>query len=240
MKYTTRIVRGSMSKYYLLLLVMITMLSCSKTTTQPPAMPKDTVDMIRAALTTSMASYDAAVSDGWVNVTAAEYDSLVTRLTGAGKYGAPEIYMNTSSTGGWSPDYCIGGNKNFAKIPASSYIVGWSVRTGNGISSSLNSKLKVSASQSTGYTDYGNPLPYLGNIAVDTRVFFVLKTPSAKTSASSNYTAVYNASVFFLGNHSDASSGPENYASGDNANLTLSFPADSYSQVISTATKQWK
>lgn len=225
----------------IVLFAMISMLSCSKKATpSPPPMPVDTADMIRIVLSASVPAYDAAVSDHWVNITGAEYDNLATGLTGAGKYGAPEIYMNTSSSGGWSPDYAVGGNNNYTKVPASSYIVAWSVRTGNGISSSLNSKLKVSASQSTGFADYGSPLPGIGNIAVDTRVFFVLKKPSVKTSASPNYTAVYNALTFFLGNNTNSGSGPEYYSNGDNSSLTLSFPADSYCQVISTATKQWK
>jgi hypothetical protein len=236
--------KNEMKKILLLLFsavaLIVTMASCSKKATSPPSMPKDTADMIRIVLSASVPAYDAAASNAWVNITGSEYDNLVTGLTGAGKYGSPEIYMNTPSTGGWSPDYSVGGSNNSAKVPASSYIVAWSVRTGNGVSSSLNSKLKVSASQTTGYADYGSPLPDIGNIAVDTRVFFVLKTPSATTPASPSYTAVYNALTFFLGNTTYSTSGPEHYSSGDNSSLTVSFAADSYSQVISTATKQWK
>jgi hypothetical protein len=196
-------------------------------------------DKIRKSLTTSIAAYDAAAVNSWVNITATEYNNLLGNITGAAKYATPESYMNTSSSGGWSPDYTIGGSNNATKVPASSYIIAWSVRTGNGISSSLGSKLKISASQTTGYTDYGGTLPNIGNIAANTRLYFVIKTPYMITPALPCYTAVYNALTFFLGNNTFATSGPEHYDAGDNANLTLSFPSDSYSQVISTAVRQW-
>jgi hypothetical protein len=196
-------------------------------------------DKISQALSSSLASYQAAAVNSWVNVSAAEYSNLLTVISGTARYGMSEPYMGTSSSGGWSPDYTIGGNNNGVKVPASNYIIAWSVRTGNGISSSLGSKLKVSASQTTGYTDYGNALPDVGNIAVNTRVFFVLKTPYQLTPASASYLAMYNALTFFLGNNTVAGSGPENYGSGDTPNITLSFPADSYSQVIATPLRQW-
>jgi hypothetical protein len=191
------------------------------------------------SLSTSITAYDAAAVNSWVNVTAAEYNNLLTVVNGAAKYATPEIYMNTSSSGGWSPDYTIGGSDNDAKVPASSYIIAWSVRTGNGIASSLNSKLKVSTSQKSGYTEYGNPLPDIGNIGVNTRVFFVLKAPYIITPAVPCYTAVYNALTFFLGNNTTSGSGPEYYGTGDTPSLTLSFASDSYSQVICTRTRQW-
>jgi hypothetical protein len=196
-------------------------------------------DKIRMSLSTSLAAYDAAAVNGWVNVTASEYENILKVVNGSTKYATPEIYMGTSSSGGWSPDYTIGGSDNVAKIPASNYIIAWSVRTGNGISSSLGSKLKVSASRNSGYTDYGNPLPDIGNIEVNTRVYFVIKTPYVITPATPSYTAVYNALTFFLGNNTFGTSGPEYYGSGDATDLTLSFGSDSYSQVIATPTRQW-
>lgn len=196
-------------------------------------------DKIRMSLSTSIASYDAAAVNSWVNVTGAEYNNLLTVVNGTARFATPEIYMNTSSSGGWSPNYTVGGSNNAAKVPASNYIIAWSVRTGNGTSSSLGSNLKVSIAQDSGYTTYGNPLPAIGNIAVNTRVYFVLKTPNIITPTSPSYTAMYNAETFFLGNNTFTGSGPEYYGSGDATSLPSSFPSDSYSQVISTATRQW-
>jgi len=197
------------------------------------------VDKIRMSLSSSTASYDAAAVNSWVNVTAAEYNNLLIVVNGAAKYATPDIYMNTAPGGGWSPNFTIGGSNNVSKVPASNYIIAWSVKTGNGVSSSLNSKLKVSTSQTSGYTDYGNPLPNIGSIAINTRVYFVLKTPNIITAAAPSYTSMYNAVTFFLGNNTFVGSGPEFYSAGDASSIPTSFPSDSYSQVISTQTRQW-
>lgn len=196
-------------------------------------------DKVRQVLGSSRSAYDAAAVNSWVNINATEYANLLTAVSGAASYGMSEPYMTTSSSGGWSPDYTIGGNNHGTKVPASNYIIAWSVRTGNGISSALGSKLKVSASQTTGYTDYGSALPDVGNISVNTRVFFVLKQPYQLTPASPSYTGMYNALTFFLGNNTFLGSGPENYGSGDTPDITLPFASDSYSQVIATPLRQW-
>ncbi len=196
-------------------------------------------DRIKLSLSTSLAAYDAAVANTWVNVTAAEYANLLTVVNGSSKYATPEIYMNTSASNGWTTNYTIGGSNNAAKLPASSYIIAWSVRTGIAASNSLGSKLKVSASQNTGYIDYGGALPTMGSIAANTRVYFVLKTPAAITPAAPSYTAVYNAVTHFLGNNATPGSGPEYYILGDGGNPATAINSDSYSQIISTQIRQW-
>jgi hypothetical protein len=225
-----------MTKYFAGLILVLTILSCKKSNNTPAG---PVIDKIRLALSTSQAGYDALAANYWLNITAAEYNNLLITVTGSARYAEPEVFMTTSSTGGWSGDYTTGGSDKSVKVPASSYIIAWSVETGNAISSSLNSKLKISATQKAGYTDYGKPLPDIGNIATSTRVYFVLKTPNIITPAAPCYTAVYTSSVFFLGNVTNAGSGPEYYTSGDSPSLTSSFASDSYSQVISTPTRQW-
>ena len=196
-------------------------------------------DRIKLSLSTSLAAYDAAVANTWVSVTAGEYANLLTVVNGSAKYATPEIYMNTSSTQGWSANYTVGGSNNAAKVPASSYIIAWSVRTGIAATNSLGSKLKVSPLQNTGYIDYGGALPSTGSIAANTRVYFVLKTPAAITPAAPSFTAVYNSTLYFLGNNTSASAGPEYYVAGDGGNPATAYNSDSYSQVISTQVRQW-
>ena len=194
-------------------------------------------DKIRMSLSSSVAAYDVAAINSWVSVTASEYNNLLSVVSGSAKYAESEIYMNTVPTGGWSPQRVIGGSNNMAKVPASSYIIGWSLRTGSNTSSSQNSKLKISVSQTSGYTDYGSPLPGIGTIAANTRVYFVLKAPYIITPPTLSYTAVYNFAMNFLG---DAPGGPEYYSLGDDSNLPSTFAGDSYSQVICTSIRQWK
>ncbi len=196
-------------------------------------------DKIRMSLSASIAAYDAAAVNSWINVTGAEYNNLLNIVSGSAKYGLPEVFMNTSPASGWAQNVTVGGNNNAAKVPASSYIIAWSVRTGSITTSSLNSKLKVSASQQSGYTDYGSPLPNIGDIPSDSREYFVLKTPYIITPALPSYTAVYNAESNFLGSNNNAGSGPEYYVFGDAPNPSILFSSDSFSQVISTQTRQW-
>ena len=170
-------------------------------------------DKIRASLSTSVAAYDAAAANSWVNVTATEYNNLITVVSGAAKYGASDGLMTTSTTNGWDVNYTAGGNTAYAKVPASNFIIAWSVRTGLTSTAATGSKLKVSTVQNAGYTDYGNPLPNIGSIAANTRVYFVLKAPAYPVPAAPSYTAVYNNTVYFLGN--TTTGGPESYAAGD-------------------------
>jgi hypothetical protein len=210
-----------------------------KVATNQPTFTVETVDKIRLAIVTSLTRYDAAVANSWVNITAAEYNNLLIVVNGSARYGVPEIVMATETENGWSADYTVGGNKNAVLIPSSGYIIAWAVRTGAGISSSIDSKLKVSTSQNTGYVDYGNPLPAIGNIAANSRVYFVMKTPETPTAASPSYTAVYNAGIHFLGNRTSAGAGPEHYKPGDSPTLETLFGSDSFSQTICTQIKQW-
>jgi hypothetical protein len=223
------------SKLLLLLLGATVVFSCKKKDSDDGPQ----VDKIQASLGASKAGYDNAAANSWVKVTETEYNNLLVIISGSVKYGAPELFMNTTATNGWSADYTVGGNSNIARIPASNYVIGWSVRTGTSSSSSAGSKLKVSGSQTSGYVDYGGPLPDMGSIAGNTRVYFVLKNPIAKTPAAPAYIAMYNATAYFLGNIGGPSHGPEYYKSGDSNVPATAFQTDSYSQVISTGTKQW-
>jgi hypothetical protein len=233
-----------MKKYFLGVFMAFLFLGCSKkddtpAPPPPPPPPPPSVDKIRGSLNASAAAYDLAAANSWVQVTDLEYNNMLTVVTGSAKYGIPEIFMNTSTSGGWSPDYTIGGNGNWTNLPPASWVVGWSVKTGNGISSSEGSKLKVGTSKTDGYVDYGTALPSIGDIGVNTRVYFVLKKPAAATGSTVGYLAIYNHLTFFLGNVTSSGSGPELYAAGDSPVLSLSFASDSFLQVISTTDKPY-
>ncbi|MDB5201409.1 MAG: Protein of unknown function precursor [Ferruginibacter sp.] len=196
-------------------------------------------DKIRAALITSVQAYDAAPVNSWVTVTGAEYVNLLTVVSGTARYATPEIYMNTTASGGWTNNYTVGGSLNSLKIPASSYIIAWSVRVGAGASNALGSKLKLSLLQNSGYTDFGSSLPNTGTINANTRVYFVMKSPNLLSPDGNSFTAVYNAQTYFLGNNVAGGAGPEYFQPGDGGSPGTSYSSDSYSQVIATSTRQW-
>ena len=196
-------------------------------------------DKIRASLSTNLASYDASPDGYWVPVTAAEYSNIISVVNGAAQYGISEIFMNSTPNNAWtSGSFTIGGNVDAAKVPAFNYIIALSIKTGSSTSNSAGSKLKISSSQLTNYSDYGPGLPNIatgGNI----RLYFVLKKPAVITSSSPSWTALYYVTGGFLGFSTVFGVGPEFYGPGDNSTLTTSNPSDSYLQVISTATRQW-
>ncbi len=224
-----------MIRYFGSLLLLLALLNCKKKNDGDA----EKVDRIRGALTGSAGAYDNATAGSWVRVTATEYNNLLVAVNGAAKHACPDILMNNGTSGGWAPNYTVGAGKNSILVPASSYIIALSVRTGASTSTSLGSKLKVSASETTGYTDYGSALPAIGDIPGDTKVYFILKTPVTATPAASGYTALFNASIYFLGNITGGTNGPEYYGTGDVPSLTTPFSSDSYFQVISTQTKDW-
>lgn len=197
-------------------------------------------DRVRLALSTNLAAYDAAASNTWVKVTLGEYTQLLTHVQGATRSGAPESLMSTIPTDAWSTSYTVGGNNSFAKVPANSYIIAWQVRNHNA-SSSLGAKLKISTAQSTGYTDYGPALPDVGPISSGNRTCFVLKTPNTTTAALPSFTAMYTGnSNYFAGLTTGGGRGPEGYAGGDAASISVpAFNGETHSQVISTTVRQW-
>ena len=134
----------------------------------------------------------------------------------------------------------IGGGSSSILIPASSYIVAWSMRSQFSTSPS-NVKLKVSASQQTGYTQYGGVLPS-DFVPDNTRVYYVLKRPSALTPSSPGYVTEYAGGSFnFLGALSPGTPDYELLGTGDVSNLdgSFHFPVKLMAQVISTTQKQW-
>jgi hypothetical protein len=111
-------------------------------------------DKLRKALSASLTAYDTAVNNSWVMISAPEYQNILSVVQGASQYAAKDSFMNLPSEIAWNQLYTVGGNAAVPQIPPSNYIVAWSVRTGVYFtSSSHHSKIKVSSSQLTGYTE---------------------------------------------------------------------------------------
>lgn len=217
-----------------MLVLLIVIASCKKDSGKS----RGQEDLVRSSLSTSATAYDNATPDSWVNVTADEYNKLLTQVTQAVIGGATESFMNTMPATSWNTNVTAGGSELVTKLPASSYVIGWSVKTGSYPSASINSKLKVSSSQKTDYNTYGNALPDIGVIPPNTRVYFVLKQPSTTTPAAPCYTAVYNFISYFTG--CATGGGPEFSVIGENSTISSSgIPYSSFSQVISTIRKPY-
>ncbi len=197
-------------------------------------------DNVRLTLNVSRAAYDAAAANTWVKVSLGEYNSLLSSVQGAARAGAPETLMAMPPADAWSTNYTVGGNAAFAKIPANNYIIAWQIRNQNS-SSSVGAKLKVSTSQTTGYSDYGPALPDIGVIPTSSRTCFVLKTPNVTTASLPSFTAVFTGTTnYFVGATLGVGRGPEGYAGGDLPSISVpAFAGETHSQVICTPLRQW-
>ena len=195
-------------------------------------------DKLRWALGTSMQAYDTAAENTWIMITEIEYNNLLAIISGAAKYAANDSFMNLPSEIAWNQIYTVGGNTSVSQIPPSSYIIAWSVRSGaNFAGRSQFARVKVSASQLSGYTDYGPGLPDYPT-SMNTRYYFLLKRPKNPTGAAPSYTAVYTHHAKFLGGRI-ATSGMDYFTPSNNETLNYQSNNQSAVQFICTQTKQW-
>lgn len=195
-------------------------------------------DKLRRALSTSVLAYDTAVANSWVMVTETEYNNLLQVVNGAGKYAANDSFMSLPSQMAWNQLYTVGGNASVSQLPPSSYIIAWSVRTGDYFNSTSQfCKIKVSSSQLTGYTDYGLSMPDYP-VTADTRYYFIMKKPANPTGDLPSYTAVYTHHAKFLGGRF-VTPGRDYFTPGNSPTLNNSNNSQSAVQFICTQAKQW-
>jgi hypothetical protein len=177
-------------------------------------------DAIRGALATvgctSCTAYDAAAVSGWVQVTATEYAAVAdtANIIGANKSGASDTNMAVTYS-----NCCNGMGVSFTMgtagtpVPASTYIIGYSVKTSTSTYNNTNPvighnvKVGTNASGIGNYTMYGNVFPNFpgGPPGVATRFYFVNKWPSGTTGATVTYLAYFSGSSgnFDPGRYSD-------------------------------------
>ena len=142
-------------------------------------------DALRGALSTagcaSCNAYDAAGVNDWVQITAAEYAAIANtaNVPGAYRIGQADAQMNASSLTNPFSRLTVVSNDTDARVPANSYVIGFSLRTASGNGS--GNRVKVSASQKSGFVNMGNAFSIRGG----GRVYFVCKRPTATTPNTS-------------------------------------------------------
>ena len=202
-------------------------------------------DALRAALAaagcTSCTAYDAAAADTWVNISAAEY-AQIDNFMPVNVAGVIESVMTMPSGGidggGWS---FVVQSPNAALLPANNYVVAFSVVTASA-NTSNDVLLKYSPNANTGFTT-GGPTVKLTAAGANTRVYNIMKRPSAVVNAAaSSYVAIFTgAGGNWLTFVSPAGSS-RYYASGDVSNLSANNATNGIEQyqVKGTATRKWQ
>ena len=200
-------------------------------------------DQLRAALNaggcTSCAAYDAAASNTWLQITAAEYvkiDDFLTVNIAANNESVMTATPLASTANSENLTYLASGT-NAPTLPANNYVVAFSVLSKNGAAAS-GVYLKYSAAQTTGYSMSG---PLLSIPSVVGRIYNIMKTPSAVINATApSYVAIYVGPTAFIGYKAPAVAGTTNfYGVGDNSNVGNSDGGSTMYQIKGTATRKW-
>lgn len=153
-------------------------------------------DALRAALTTSVAAYDAAAAGNWVEITAPEYGNLAA-IAGAAKHGITDAGMVSSYSNfgaGNTVSQTLAGVYNAPPlIPTSNYVFAFAVRAATG--GSNNGTIYVSPNPISGYTIVGTSISY--SSVSNGANYFVRKRPATATSPLwYSYLSFYSASGY--------------------------------------------
>lgn len=202
-------------------------------------------DAIRGALSqagcTSCATYDAAMQDSWISITASEYAQLAN-ISMSGKYVASDSYLSQTPFSTYGQYYSATQGTGQSLVPAYNYIYAFQYKPG-GTAATINTlglKLKMGTAQNAGYSDIGASMPSSPNTSSYVNYYFVLKRPSIGSTGTGNkYIGFYDGGNARVG----TSTGGNCYAkSGDNNNflgiLDGSF-SNIFLQVLATSSKQW-
>jgi hypothetical protein len=169
-----------------------------------PGLPPGT-DAIVASLTTSLEMYlESSVGD-WVNITAAEWATLKTNVSGTVTAGASDTIMTTTTNLGNgltnSASSAIVTNlvelPRSSIIPANSYIYAFSVRFASNLGTSFGVFANTSTTSNTGFNQLGNLIP---SMVIGTN-YFVLKGVTSTNGAAAGLLG------FFTGTKLDYPSG---------------------------------
>jgi len=153
-----------------------------------PEPPAPGGDLIVLSLTTSLSAYEESSVGDWVSITAAEWATLKTNVSGTVTAGASDTMMttNTNLGSGFSnnPVSAIVTNlvelPRSSKVPANSYIYGFSVRFGSDLGTSFGVFANTSTSSNTGFNQLGNLISSM----INGTNYFVLKGVSATNGST--------------------------------------------------------
>ena len=125
-------------------------------------------------------AYDAASSDSWFNVSAADYAAVLAGLSGASSIGMPTSEVNTATPSAFVGTYGITLPQASATVPAGSYVIGFVVRGTSASAATL--RPYVSTTYKGTYTTLGSNS--VTTAAVTTPVYYLRKSPTAQASTS--------------------------------------------------------
>ena len=137
-------------------------------------------DALRAALTTSVSTYDAATVGNWIEVTSTEYANVKSTVTGVITRGMTEAQANENGSA-WTGTCAHTFSSASAESPAGEYIVGFSTRL-------FNTTGTFTVLTSTTYKGTYTAIANSPTLTSGARKYFVRKAPTT-ANASTTYVA---------------------------------------------------
>lgn len=208
-------------------------LTASPTLTTTPTPSSTSIsgsDAIRAALTTSTGSYDAAAVGNWVKVTSTEYANVIATVSGTTIRGLTEAQANQVGSG-WVGTCAHIQSSSSIESPSGEYIIGFSSRLGSSTGT-------ISVLTSTTYNGTYNVLENSPTInSANGREYWVRKAPTTSNSSTTYVGSVTSAgsriltTTSFPSTYYDCSS-PYSAWTSWNAGVPIF-------QFIGTSTKSW-
>lgn len=202
-------------------------------------------DKIAASLTTSLAAYNSAATGAWVKITAAEYISLQSNVSGTSVAGLTTTNLNGISTTNFtsgSLSFCNISSAGAPSIQANQYVYAFALYTGGTFSD-----IRVYANNSTtSYTNFSQLGGVLPTTTSGSRNYYVLKGVSTVSAASAGLLAASTASVLLMGFSTSAGGVGVRYSSTvpltTSTTMTTSFTTGTSAfaiQCLTTGTIQW-
>ncbi len=189
-------------------------------------------DQLLAALSTSVASYNAASVGNWVSITAAEYANVKATVTGATTTGMTEAQMGESGSA-WTGSCAFTLPSASASISSGSYIICFSLV---GLNSLTTTASCLTSTTFIGtYSNVGNS-PSL-SIASTTRLYWVRKAPTDSVASTSYMATVLSTgsrrmgTTIFSGGYYDCSAPYSSW-------IAWNTQAPQH-QFVTTTTKSW-
>jgi hypothetical protein len=196
------------------------------------------VDSIRAQLSTSSGSYDAASINNWVKITKTEYDRIFSNIPGATKRGNTDVQVATRAVAAGFTEMTFAINNDPAQaltINVNEYPIAFVAETWNG-----------NANVQFGYTTaYHTGAPTYGNSILVTPVgacYYVRKAPTGVESAPA--TQILYPALKISGNTFNLVPNTSGWYTTNGGTTWLSYQGNAGNgaakfQMIVTTTKSW-
>ena len=227
--------------------VSFTMVECGNTVVYGTA---GTMDNIRANLTASAASYDAATTGNWVNVTAAEYSNVKSTVASTGIVGQTDADMNVTPANSSTSNPYFWCASTATALPANNYMYGYSIVPTTTVTTTLG-QISI-ASSTTDRTTVGSYATFPAGIGLpatsfiaNTRYYYLFKKQTTINGATT-YLGTFQSNIA-IGQTQGSLSPSRWYAS-----KTGSFPTETNTMIpafdavagpmiqwLYTPTKQW-